>query len=172
MAAVKLSALLFSLTYVAMAMIRPTMMNQVGGFVLAGILTMLMSQILGRSLIKFGFEAALALVVLVSLVLRYAYRGLPDVGDVERLKFIYTEQWEILKISVPIVLFYLGTVGVTFAVQFLREQYFKGNEAMIQLQMFRYGVLFIYSIFGVVFLIYAPLIRRILILRAILLRGG
>lgn len=139
-------------------------------FIVLVIFPLILSQIFGRSLIKFGFEASFCLIVFLSLLLeKYYGNTLIDSVEVEKIKFLYTELWEILKISVTVCVFWLGTVGVTFAVQFL-NRYFEKSPSMTQYQMFRYGVMFVYSIFGTAIFFYYPLFSKIAYLRNILLK--
>lgn len=107
----------------------------------------LLSQVLGRSLIKFVFEFSGCLVLVGDSVLRrhfsFGSRITESVADVA-----HRELWDLLKLSVTIGLFYAGTLGLGFAVQFLRELYFSGDELMTQFQMHRYGVMFLAVFIG------------------------
>jgi uncharacterized membrane protein len=111
------------------------------------------------------------MIVFLSLLFEKSY-GSSIIGPLtsDRAPFFYNELWEILKVSVTVCIFYLGTVGVAFAVQFLKDQYFKDNPAMMQLQMFRYGVMFIYSALGIGILFYYPLFSKMIYIRNLLLK--
>lgn len=173
--AIRFSLVLFFLSLIILTLARVKISSSPAVFLFLIIPLILISQIFGRSLIKFGFESAFCFIVFLSLLLKKHYGDITVSSlNIEKAKFFYNELWETLKLSVTICIFWLGTVGVAFAVQFLNNVYFnyKENPAMSQYQMFRYGIMFVYSVLGIVLLFYYPLFSKIFYLRNLLLRGS
>jgi|GEM_PF-3739770 len=126
---------------------------------------LLISQIGGRSLYKLVFETSYILIVFFSMtfIKAYSLKKLESLkGD--RIRFMYKELWNLLGITNTWSIFWLGTAGVVFASAVITK-YFAMSETLTQHQTWRFFASLLYSGFGILVLIYWPLIKRIRLIR-------
>ncbi len=126
------------------------------------IISLLISQIFGRSLIKFGFESVYWLIIFLSFLLekRYNVSNWLSSGR-DLLSFEYNELFGLFNLAVTFSLFWLGTAGIGFSTALKKEYFQPSGPAMMQYQMLRYGALFVYSAFGIGWLIFYPLLSKL-----------
>ena len=119
-----------------------------------------LSQLTGRSLIKFFFEWSFCAILVIHFLFKKYYISL-DVASlsIENLTFLYNDVQKVFDHSWSAYILYISIVGVRFAVDFLTA-YFpikdeKGDKepnidkkVLSQYEMFRYGILFLYAAIG------------------------
>lgn len=104
----------------------------------------LLSQAIGRGLIKFGLDLFLAVILCGYFVIENRYRHLFDQHTVSNyFKLMHSELTTLFQTSISISIFFVSVLGISFATSFL-TQYYKENSRLIQGFMFWYGAMVIY----------------------------
>ncbi len=132
-------------------------------FLTVAIISLLISQIFSRSLIKLGFESLFWLIILLSFRLdkNYNLDTLKN-NNLNLLNLRYNELWGFLNLAITISLLWLGTAVAIFGLGVLWERYFRAREpVVIEYQMLRCGILFVYSMLGIGRFIFYPLLSKL-----------
>lgn len=131
-------------------------------FAVISLLFLLISQVFSRSLIKFGFESVFLFVVFSSLLLEKFYDiGILKISNKKILDFNYSELLGLFNLSLCLSLFWLVGAALGFRAAVRREYIEFEGQLMIQWQMLRYGILLVYSLFGIGWLILYPLLSKL-----------
>lgn len=135
------------------------------------IISLLISQIFGRSFIKFGFESLFWFIVFLSFHLDKNYSiEVLKTKDIDFLNFRYNELWGFLNLAVTISLLWLGAAVSIFGLGVFWERYFRAREPIIvEYQMLRCGILFVYSMLGIGWFIFQPLLSKLYFIKQVTL---
>jgi len=132
-------------------------------FVLCFLTTEVVSQVLGRSLIKFVIDVGLWCTVAGNHIVRRLYgKAVVDKTSPKALPVLHSESLGVLGSTATVCMFVIGTLGVTVASNFL-SRYFAGELG--QGTAWFYVGSIIYLAFGMYSLLIVPLFKTVIRVR-------
>jgi hypothetical protein len=131
------------------------------------ILLEICSQICSSSILKGGFEMLMAVVIYTVLIVeRYYDEETIQSLEKEALRLIHGELTTLFRVSVSSLIFVIGVLGISFAVQFLQKYY---NTPFFHSLMVWYGIMTVYTATGILFFVNYRLFSRMICVREILI---